>query len=119
VQPLVENAIKHGISPRREGGEIAISARIETAGTDVLRPVLIIEVADTGIGATEAAVRAGRSRGVGLLNIEKRLRAHYGEDACLSLTSQVGQGTRVTVMLSAVLPVKRSRTPVLAAGGRT
>jgi two-component system, LytTR family, sensor kinase len=119
VQPLVENAIKHGISPRREGGEIAISARIETAGTDVLRPVLVIEVADTGVGATESAVRAGRARGVGLSNIEKRLRAHYGDDAFLSITSQVGQGTRVTVTLSAVLPVRRSRTPVLAAGGRT
>jgi two-component system LytT family sensor kinase len=119
VQPLVENAIKHGISPRREGGEIAISARRQTAGVEVLRPVLVIEVSDTGIGASESAVRAGRARGVGLSNIEKRLRAHYGDDAFLSLTSQVGQGTRVTLTLSAVLPARRSRTPALAAGGRT
>jgi len=71
------------------------------------------------VGATESAVREGRARGVGLSNIEKRLRAHYGDDAFLSITSQVGQGTRVTVTLSAVLPVRRSRTPVLTAGGRT
>jgi hypothetical protein len=98
VQPLVENAIKHGISPRREGGEIVVKAWSEHA-EGAAEGVLVIEVADTGVGASETAVRAGRARGVGLNSVQKRLRAHYGTEASLSLTSRVGEGTRVTLRL--------------------
>jgi signal transduction histidine kinase len=94
VQPLVENAIKHGISPRKEGGEIAVKAWSEDGDG-----VLVVEVADTGVGADETAMGAGRARGVGLSNVQKRLRAHYGTEASLSITSRVGEGTRVTLRL--------------------
>jgi two-component system LytT family sensor kinase len=60
---------------------------------------LVIEVADTGVGASEAAVAAGRARGVGLDNVQRRLRAHYGAEARLSITSRPGQGTRVALRL--------------------
>jgi two-component sensor histidine kinase len=118
VQPLVENAIKHGISPRRDGGEIAIMARIEGGGESADPERLVIDVSDTGVGSSEVAILAGRARGMGLANIEKRLRAHYGEQATLSLDSWVGRGTSVTLRLPVTLPARRTEAPALAAGGR-
>jgi signal transduction histidine kinase len=100
VQPLVENAIKHGIAPRREGGEIVLRAWAEGPDTaTTAEGALVIEVSDTGVGASEAALAAGRARGVGLTNVQKRLQAHYGSRASFSLTSCLGEGTRATLRL--------------------
>jgi two-component system LytT family sensor kinase len=115
VQPLVENAIKHGVSPSRTGGEVVISARIApgngdaTPGGDTLR----ITVRDTGLGANEESLIAGRNRGVGLSNVERRLKAHYGDQASFSIRSAPGAGT--TVELS--LPVNLTRSTAGASGG--
>jgi two-component sensor histidine kinase len=119
IQPLVENAIKHGIAPRGEGGEITITARMD-GGSEFEDPErLVIEVADTGIGASEAAVVSGRARGMGLTNIEKRLRAHYGDRARLQIESRTGVGTRVTLRLPVQLLARRTEAPAAAAGHRT
>jgi len=104
VQPLVENAIKHGISPSRAGGEVVISARI--APGDRLQ----ISVRDTGLGASEQALIAGRERGVGLSNVERRLKTHYGGQASFNILSAPGAGT--TVELS--LPVNLARAAASA-----
>jgi two-component system LytT family sensor kinase len=115
VQPLVENAIKHGVSPSRTGGDVVISARIAsgpgdaTPGGDTLR----ITVRDSGLGANEETLVAGRNRGVGLLNVERRLKAHYGDQASFSISSVPGSGT--TVELS--LPVNLTRATAGASGG--
>jgi signal transduction histidine kinase len=72
LQPLVENALKHGIEPRIEGGEVKVSAR-EEAGR------MLLEVADTGRGAgagdAQGADTAGT--GVGLANVRERLAAAF------------------------------------------
>jgi sensor histidine kinase YesM len=73
VQPLVENAIRHGLEPRVGGGELRI--RVSSDGE-----TLTIEVADTGVG-----LRADRPPGLGLSNIRARLAALHGERAGLSL----------------------------------
>jgi LytS/YehU family sensor histidine kinase len=113
VQPLVENAIKHGIAPRRQGGEIALRAWTEEADAAMTSGgALVIEVSDTGVGASETALAAGRARGVGLTNVQKRLHAHYGSRASLSVTSRLGEGTRATLRLPGS-PVHRvNREPV-------
>jgi signal transduction histidine kinase len=117
VQPLVENAIKHGISPRREGGEIVVRAWLEEPPGEAARvETLVIEVADTGVGASEMAVAAGRARGVGLSNVEKRLYAHYGTRAGLSVVSQSGQGTRATLRLPGS-PAHRTAPGAVAMAG--
>jgi two-component system, LytTR family, sensor kinase len=115
IQPLVENAIKHGVSPSRTGGEVVISARIASgngtvaAGVETLR----ITVRDTGLGANEQSLIAGRARGVGLSNVERRLKTHYGDQASFSIRSDPGEGT--TVELS--LPVNLTRATAGASGG--
>jgi sensor histidine kinase YesM len=101
VQPLVENAIKHGITPSRFGGEVSIRARLETPSGDQngTRDVLDITVSDTGIGASEIELVRGRRRGVGLSNIEERLRCYAGNSASLRISSTLGEGTVVELRL--------------------
>jgi LytS/YehU family sensor histidine kinase len=73
VQTLVENAVKYGIAPRREGGEIAIVARCE-------RDRLRLQVSNPGTLAG-----GGGSTGVGLRNAADRLRLLFGAQASLAL----------------------------------
>jgi two-component system LytT family sensor kinase len=97
LQPLVENAVKHGIAPTRRGGRVSVQAsvRADIAGARSL----VVEVIDTGAGGTPGALVAGRAQGFGLDSVERRLRTHYGAAAQLTLTTQPGVGTSVEVVL--------------------
>jgi two-component system, LytTR family, sensor kinase len=101
VQPLVENAIKHGITPSRFGGEVRIRARLERRSNDMIHAenVLDITVSDSGVGASETDLARGRQRGVGLSNIEERLRCYGGTAATLRIDSTLGEGTVVELRL--------------------
>ena len=84
LQTMVENAVKYGISTRRAGGEIMISARIE-------REVLYLQVTNPGELAgpgNAASARAGSSTGVGLRNASERLKLLYGDQATLRLLAE-------------------------------
>ena len=84
LQTLVENAVKYGISTRREGGEVVITARIEGRS-------LTISVSNPGELAAPgnvAAARAGSSTGVGLRNASERLKLLYGDQATLRLVAE-------------------------------
>jgi signal transduction histidine kinase len=111
LQPLIENAIKHGISPQRNGGTISVEATIERTGG---APRLSLRVRDNGAGATDHAIRRGRREGVGLQNVEDRLRVQYGGDASLSIESAPGLGTVVTATLPLQQAVDAAR--LLASG---
>jgi signal transduction histidine kinase len=89
IQPLVENAVKHGIGGNGRGGNITLSAAV----TD---HCLNISVADTGVGIGPSALRDLFSRGVGLSNVNKRLIGLYGETARLHIDTLPGQGTTVS-----------------------
>ncbi len=101
IQPLVENAVKHGISPRRAGGEVVIQARTARGNTlqSSSEDMLQILVRDTGAGAGERELEHGRARGVGLANVEQRLKRHYGDLGSFSIRSAHGAGTTVEVIL--------------------
>jgi two-component system, LytTR family, sensor kinase len=88
VQPLVENAIKHGIAPFRRPGHLALRARVDEEDT------LVITVQDSGPGldATSASL-SSTSNGVGLRNVEERLARAYGDRGVLRLTSGPERGT--------------------------
>ncbi len=87
LQTLVENAIKHGLEPKAEGGRLEVRA-------EIVHGKLQVSVADTGLGFGEAAT-AGT--GVGLANIRERLRLLHGDQARLTLTENPGGGTLATI----------------------
>ncbi len=84
LQTLVENAVKYGISTRREGGEVTISARIEAG---VLH-VSVTNPGDLAPAGNEASAKAGSSTGVGLRNASERLKLLYGDQATLRLLAE-------------------------------
>ncbi len=84
LQTLAENAVKYGISTRREGGVITISARIEESA-------LYLRVSNPGNltpPANESSAKAGSSTGVGLRNASERLQLLYGDRATLRLVAE-------------------------------
>jgi signal transduction histidine kinase len=98
LQPVVENAVKHGIAPQRHGGTVIVTARLDPAGTG---STLVLVVRDSGPGITAAELARGRAAGVGLTNIERRLVCHYGASAALSITSEPNGGTTVEIRMPA------------------
>ena len=93
VQTLVENAIKHGLEPKPEGGKLTLKA-------EIVHGKLAVTVSDTGLGFGRAA-SSGKTAGtsVGLANIRERLQLLYGAKATLTITENPGGGTRVTLAL--------------------
>jgi len=89
LQPLVENAIKHGLEPKIEGGRITVSAVVQDGRLNIV-------VEDTGLGFGVATDTAGS--GSGLANVRGRLKAIYGDAARLSI-EQPEAGTRIRLSL--------------------
>ncbi|KYZ75656.1 hypothetical protein AXX12_10600 [Anaerosporomusa subterranea] len=103
LQPLVENAIRHGLSPKIEGGLLTIRILREDHH-------LFIEIEDDGVGIsadrlTDIARFDGSSTkhtsgaGIGLNNVHMRLRLAFGSNYGLNITSQEGQGTRIRALI--------------------
>lgn len=93
LQPLVENAIRHGLEPRVEGGRIDVSARREGQ-------TLRIDVADTGVGiAPDAPQRADPAGGFGLAQVRERVASLPGGAGAVQVISQPGHGTTVQLTL--------------------
>ncbi|MGI6129729.1 MAG: sensor histidine kinase, partial [bacterium] len=93
LEPLVENAVKHGIAPQSNGGQVSISAYREGSK-------LYLEVKDTGVGMTvdtlEQVRRGTHSKGIGLTNVTERLKNVYGPEFALTISSVSGAGCRVS-----------------------
>ncbi|MDG0808157.1 sensor histidine kinase [Cohnella rhizosphaerae] len=110
LQPIVENAINHGLSEFTSGGELRIASRLEA-------DMLIITIADNGTGMRASELDSLRSklrlvpedarrerdeldqRGIGLVNVYRRLKIYYGELADLLVHSKFMRGTTVTMMI--------------------
>lgn len=91
LQPLVENAIKHGLAPRSEGGEIQIGA-VRTNGS------LELSVSDNGIGVPFNDLE-NLPEGVGLSNTRRRLKHLYGENHKFDLVTAEKSGLRVNLTI--------------------
>jgi signal transduction histidine kinase len=96
LQPLVENAIRHGIAPKEGPGRVAIKAGPD-GGT------LVLHVADDGVGATANDVR---QHGEGLSNTRERLQQLYGDHASLTLETAPGDGCVVTLRIPMDAPTE-------------
>jgi two-component system sensor histidine kinase LytS len=100
LQPLVENAVKHGLLPREEKGDVVISAHRRDGTVE-------IAVSDDGVGippermATLLTGCKGRTTGIGLAlkNVSRRLRSVYGTDDVLRIESEPGRGTTMTMRI--------------------
>jgi LytS/YehU family sensor histidine kinase len=87
IEPLVENAVKHGVASRSTPGAVRIRVRSTPSG-------MAVEVGDTGPGFTAARADSQRGAGMGLANVARRLKLCYGEQAELRIDS-TADGTRV------------------------
>ena len=110
VQPIVENSIYHGIKYLQEEGEIEISVKAE--GEDKI----IIAVRDNGIGMAPETLSSlldktyehdhlSDGNGIGLLNIDERIKLSYGEEYGLSIDSELDEGTTVTITIPHLPPI--------------
>ncbi len=106
IQPIVENAIVHGIEKKIEDGRIHIWAELD-GDTD-----LLLHVDDDGVGMDEETARGlllkqksgdfRRSSHIGVYNVHRRLQMYYGDGYGATIHSEVGVGTRVTLRIKAL-----------------
>jgi two-component system LytT family sensor kinase len=96
LQPLVENSIKHGLSPKIEGGSIYLRSRVTNSR-------LIIEVEDDGVGMGGGGQLEESSNwsgmGIGMANVSERLQVLYGDTARMTIDSHEGKGTLIRIRL--------------------
>lgn len=104
IQPLVENSIIHGLERKIEGGTIKISLTQEE------EDIVYIHIIDDGVGIDMEALgnifdenkeqnHVGHTTGIGVNNVNERLRLYFGQDSLLKINSEVDKGTCVTIML--------------------
>jgi sensor histidine kinase YesM len=89
LQPLVENAVKHGLEPKIEGGRVDISCALEDG-------VLAVRIMDTGLGLGGGATKG---TGIGLAHVRERLAAAYGGAASVEIVDRSPNGVTVTVRI--------------------
>ena len=117
LQPIVENAIYHGMEFMDGDGEILVKAELKDGCT-------VMTVRDNGLGMTEETVEkllsgdqphapSRRGSGIGVRNVHERIRIYFGEGYGLSIASEPDEGTEVTIRMPAV-PFDESRS--LSAG---
>ncbi len=99
LQPLVENAIYHGVRNKEKGGKIDVTAMEENGK-------LVLRVSDDGIGMTQSqlnhvfdAEANARSSGIGVKNVSERIKLVFGSEYSLNFNSEAGKGTVVTAIL--------------------
>jgi two-component system LytT family sensor kinase len=92
LQPLVENSIKHGLSSKVDGGMIRIRSRLEGGK-------LYLLVEDDGVGIPEAKLATLFEQGIGISNVNERLKVLFGNGYRMSIDSRPGHGTQTEIEL--------------------
>ena len=102
LQPLVENAVFHGLEQKLEDGEVNVSIEMQNENH------MIFVVEDNGCGIEPAKLvwmrdnldsRPTGQKGIGVANIYQRLKLFYGEDVVFRIESKQGKGTRITIII--------------------
>src|SRR5579862_436326 len=88
LQPLVENAIRHGIGPKIEGGTITLRSSRKNGR-------LTVEVIDDGVGIPEDRQHEVYDSGIGISNVRERLKVLYGQESTFQIESKPGKGTSI------------------------
>ncbi len=90
LQPIIENSIKHGLSTKIEGGVITLRTRLE-------QERLHIEIEDNGVGVPESKLATMFDSGIGVSNVNERLKVLFGDDYRMDVDSRPGEGTRTHI----------------------
>ncbi len=109
LQPLVENALRHGIAPKVEGGVITFRARHGNGR-------LMVEVCDDGVGMPEQRQSEVYESGIGINNVRERLKVVYGQDFTMRIDSQSGKGTSIRIEMPELLtsaPAESAEPPTV------
>ena len=97
LQPIVENALKHGLAAKLGGGELTI--RIESRDGR-----LIVAIEDNGVGIPKERMAQVFKDGIGISNVQERLRVLYGADFRMDISSREGEGTRTRIEIPELVP---------------
>ena len=97
LQPLIENAIAHGIDVKTDGrGKLTITGKEDG-------DLIVLTVADNGVGMSDeqaARILTEESKGYGVRNVNERIKLYYGEQYSLQIESKIGQGTKASIRIS-------------------
>ena len=99
LQPIVENAIKHGLAPRLAGGQIHIRTHRRDGR-------LTIEIDNNGMGMSPERLREVYGGGIGISNVHERLRLLYGDQFEMDIRSQAGEGTQIRIEIPELATVE-------------
>jgi two-component system LytT family sensor kinase len=99
LQPIIENAIKHGLAPRVEGGQILLRTRRRDGR-------LSIEINDNGMGMSPERLLEVYGGGIGISNVHERLRLLYGDQFVMDIRSQPGDGTQIRIEIPELAAVE-------------
>ena len=97
LQPLVENSLRHGLSSKLSGGTIRIRSHLESGKLHLL-------VEDDGAGIPEAAMAKLFEQGIGISNVNERLKVMFGNDYRMWIDSKPGEGTRTRIEIPDLQP---------------
>lgn len=111
LQPLVENSLYHGIKYKRAKGKIRITGKMEKQGPDAGSRILLC-VEDNGVGMGQEELERLRTEivrpcketasGFGLANVNERIRMNFGTEYGMTIESEKGKGTKVSIVIPAV-----------------
>ncbi len=108
LQPIVENALKHGLAAKLGGGELTI--RIESQDGR-----LVIAIEDNGVGIPKERMAQVFEDGIGISNVHERLRVLYGADFRMDISSREGEGTRTRIEIPELVPTASESSIILPA----
>jgi two-component system LytT family sensor kinase len=97
LQPLVENCIRHGLSSKVDGGMVRLRSSLKDG-----RLRLLVE--DDGVGIPEVKLATLLEEGIGVSNVNERLKVLFGADYRMWIDSRPGQGTRIEIEIPELQP---------------
>jgi len=108
LQPIVENALKHGLAAKIGGGQLTIRTESQDGR-------LIIAIEDNGVGIPKERMAQVFADGIGISNVHERLRVLYGADFRMDITSNEGEGTSTRIEIPELMPTTAESSAILPA----
>jgi two-component system, LytTR family, sensor kinase len=109
LQPIVENALKHGLAGKLSGGELTIRTELQDGR-------LRVAIEDNGIGIPKDRIAQVFQDGIGISNVHERLRVLYGADFRMDIESKEGEGTRIRIEIPELVPSAADSSVIFPAG---